>query len=127
MTVKKVLIIDYSASIRMLIKMSIRKYGCDICDAVDGADGIKRAHAEKFDIIFTAYDIPEMNAFEMIEKIREIPGYSKTPFVVIATNTNNVMAMKRRKLGVKAWITKPFQPMALAKVMDHYISKPSKK
>ena len=127
MAVKKVLIVDYSASIRMLIKMSIRKYGCDIYDAVDVDDGIKRANEEKFDIIFTAHEISGIGVFKMIKKIREIPGYAKTPFIMIATEANNAMAMKGRRFGVKALITKPFQPMALTKIMDRYISKPPKK
>jgi len=67
----------------------------------------------KPDIILLDYIMPGINGFELIPKIKELPGYEKTPIIMISSegtfrNVNDAIA-----LGAADFIVKPFDPKEL--------------
>lgn len=109
----RVLIIDDSRLVRIA---AAKMFGGDfeVLLAVDGADGWEIIQRDPdIEIVFTDLVMPEMDGFELLEKIRtsKSEAISSLP-VIVATGADNPEVAKQKafSLGATDFITKPFDP-----------------
>ena len=120
----KLLIVDDSTMLRDMLSYALNEGGYnDVVEAVDGVDGLEKAKATTFDLIITDVNMPNMDGLTYIEKLREIPQYSKTPILVLTTERSDEMKTKGKAAGATGWIVKPFVPDQLLKAVNIVLSK----
>ena len=73
---KKVLAVDDSSSVRQMVCFTLRKAGYETAEAVDGRDGLAKSSAQKFDLVITDLNMPNIDGIQMISAIRKLPGYT---------------------------------------------------
>ncbi len=76
---KQVLTVDDSASVRQMVSFTLRTAGYGVTEAIDGRDGSAKAKGQRFDLIITDLNMPNMDGIEMIAAIRKLPGYGFMP------------------------------------------------
>ena len=109
----KVLIIDDSSAMRMLVRRALRDAGftdLDITEANDGAEGYKKVEETDFDLVLADWNMPNMTGIEMLEKLRE-EGYENT-VGFITTEATMPMKQRARDAGAAFLIPKPFTAAA---------------
>lgn len=114
---KRILTVDDSTSVRQMVSFTLRKAGYEVLEAVDGKDGVAKASSQKFDLIITDLNMPNMDGIEMITTVRKLPGYSFVPILMLTTESQAEKKDAGRKAGATGWIVKPFdaeQLMAVA-------------
>jgi two-component system chemotaxis response regulator CheY len=114
---KKTLAVDDSSSVRQMVGFTLRNAGYEVGEAVDGRDGVVKAAAEKFDLIITDLNMPNMDGIEMIGALRKLPGYSFTPILMLTTESQPEKKDAGRKAGATGWIVKPFNAEQLVGVV----------
>ncbi len=114
---KKVLCIDDSVTIRMLVKKTLVPLGYDVVEAENGQAGVIAAKAQTVDFFLIDVNMPIMNGFECVAALKALPAYSKTPMVFLTTESGQEKKEAGKKLGVSGWIVKPFEPESLAKIL----------
>ena len=67
----KVLTVDDSKTIRMIVKKAFKDYDCEMFEAENGVEGLAIAAKEKPGLIVLDITMPVMNGIEMLEKIKE--------------------------------------------------------
>jgi two-component system chemotaxis sensor kinase CheA len=77
--VKRILVADDSITSRTLIKNILETAGYQVLTAVDGTDAFTIARTNEFDLIVSDVDMPRMNGFELITKIRHDKKLSEVP------------------------------------------------
>jgi two-component system chemotaxis response regulator CheY len=107
-TMKQILTVDDSASIRQMVSFTLTKAGYQVAEAVDGKDGLAKAGKMKVDLIVTDLNMPNMDGIEMIAAIRKLPGYGFTPILMLTTESQVEKKDAGRKAGATGWIVKPF-------------------
>ncbi|CCB67700.1 MULTISPECIES: response regulator [unclassified Hyphomicrobium] len=112
-----ILTVDDSSSIRVAIKVALTGAGYQVSEAVDGADGIKKANAGKFDLIITDLNMPVMDGLTMIEELRKIPAHSGVPIIFLTTESDAALKQRAKSAGATGWLTKPFQADNLLKIV----------
>ncbi|WP_409561457.1 response regulator [Hyphomicrobium sp. B1] len=112
-----ILTVDDSSSIRVAIKVALTGAGYQVSEAVDGADGIKKANAGKFDLIITDLNMPIMDGLTMIEELRKIPAHSGVPIIFLTTESDAALKQRAKSAGATGWLTKPFQADNLLKIV----------
>ena len=122
----KILIVDDSTSMRMLIKNNLKKIGLEneeIIEAVDGDDGYETLlDNSDVDIILTDNNMPELMGTDMIIQIRKLKEFAELPIIMITTDGKDEERLYALQVGANEYITKPFTQMQLKhkieKVLD---------
>ena len=105
----KVLIVDDSKTIRMIVKKAFKPYDCELFEAENGQAGLEIAAGEKPDLIILDITMPVMTGVEMLEKMKADPLLKDIPVIMLTAESgkDNVMAIV--KMGVKDYMVKPFK------------------
>lgn len=113
----KILSVDDSKTIRLLLARLFQPFNCEWCEAADGAEGLVVAAREQPDLILLDYNMPVMDGMTMLRKLREDAAMKRTPVIMLTAESgcDNIAAVAR--LGVRDYLTKPFrEEELLAKV-----------
>ncbi|RQD66750.1 MAG: PAS domain S-box protein [Desulfonatronovibrio sp. MSAO_Bac4] len=120
----KVLLVEDNASNRELAREFIKDVGAQVTEAIDGAQGVKLALAEDFDLILMDIQMPEMNGIEATRKIRSFEnekGKSRTPIIAM---TAHAMAEDRERslaAGMDDHLTKPIDPQKFYRMLFKHL------
>jgi len=114
---KKVLVVDDSATMRQLVKMTLTRAGYEVVEAEDGAKALAKASAETFDLILSDINMPNMTGIELLRGLRGLPQYKFTPFVLVTTESQTEKKQEGKTAGATGWIVKPFEPEQLLAVV----------
>ncbi|MFZ3266340.1 MAG: response regulator [Terriglobales bacterium] len=114
---KKILAVDDSASVRQMVGFTLQGAGYEVADAVDGQDGLVKAGKGKFDMIITDLNMPNLDGIQLITAVRQLPGYSFIPILMLTTESQAEKKDAGRKAGATGWIVKPFNGEQLIAVL----------
>jgi len=118
---KKILVVEDSATMRLFIRMFLRNLQeVSITEAIDGLDGLEKINKESFDLVITGINMPKMNGLQLVEKIRKILGL-KTPIIILTTRGDKREIEKGLSLGADSYITKPIIGPTLTNLVMNYI------
>ncbi|MEM1432545.1 MAG: response regulator [Pseudomonadota bacterium] len=109
----KILAVDDSPAIRKMVASVLKNAGHSLTSAEDGIEASRVANEDSFELIITDVHMPNMNGIELIETLRQRPGYQHTPMLVLTTESSMEMKQKGRAAGATGWIVKPFNPESL--------------
>lgn len=78
-----VLIVDDNAENRLLLSSQLRMEGYTILQASGGLEGLEMTHAHDPDIILLDVMMPDMNGFEVCQKIKDNPQTNLIPIIMV--------------------------------------------
>jgi two-component system, cell cycle response regulator len=114
---KKVLTIDDSKTLRMIIGKHLAPFGIQMFQAENGEVGIVRARETSPDVILLDYNMPVMDGYHTLIELKADPALKAIPVVMLTTETVKETVVKLVKLGLKDYIAKPFtREILLAKL-----------
>jgi len=115
---RRILTADDSASIRAMVRFSLETEGCEIAEARDGAEALDRLEFDGADMLITDLDMPRLDGFELVRKVRAMPQYRHLPILILTTESNDDFKARAKAAGATGWITKPFRPDQLSKMVE---------
>ncbi len=118
---KTILVVDDSASVRIVIKAALMGAGYNVIEAADGKDGIAKLTGQKVHLVISDVNMPNMNGIEMVKAIKQMPDYRFTPICMLTTESEQSKKAEGKAAGAKAWIVKPFQPPKLLDAVSKLI------
>ena len=120
----KLLIVDDSTMLRDMLSYALNEGGYnDVAEAIDGVDGLDKSKMTTYDLIITDVNMPNMDGLTLVNELRKLPQYSKTPILVLTTERSDEMKSKGKAAGATGWIVKPFVPDQLLKAVNIVLSK----
>jgi len=105
----KILTVDDSKTIRMIVKKAFRPYDCQIIEGENGVEGLALASKEKPDLIVLDITMPVMNGAEMLAKMKEESDLKDIPVIMLTAEAGKDNVMKIVQMGVKDYMVKPFK------------------
>jgi two-component system chemotaxis response regulator CheY len=106
---RTILTVDDSASIRQMVKLTLKSGGYEVVEAVDGNDGLAQARRLRADMVITDLNMPGMNGLALIREIRKLPTYTGVPILFLTTESAAELKAEAKAAGATGWIVKPFQ------------------
>ncbi|MGE4265492.1 MAG: HEAT repeat domain-containing protein [Desulfovibrio sp.] len=117
---RKALVADDSKSMLALYRRLLTDLGVEPLLAANGQEAYAYVeNAEFADVVITDMNMPVMDGIELVAKLRASLGYEETPILMVTTESENSQRDVATRVGVSAFITKPFKPEELqAKVLE---------
>ena len=109
MSLPKILSVDDSRTMRLMVKRAFRNFQCELFEAADGAEGLAAAIANKPDLIVLDYNMPVMDGVTMLRNMRENAELKRTPVIMLSAEDSNEIISTVARLGVRDYIIKPFE------------------
>ena len=120
---KVVLVVDDSATVRKFVAASLNMKGFRVVTAADGVEALELMPAEKFDLIITDLNMPDMDGFEFIRTLRETLEYCDIPIIVLSSMTDLKNKDYAIELGAIAFLEKPLSTEAIQREVFRFVSK----
>ncbi|MGE0525704.1 MAG: response regulator [Bdellovibrionales bacterium] len=108
------MIIDDSETLRAQLRRCLEDSGYLVVEGIDGLDGLDRIQQESvIDLIICDVNMPKMDGLTMISKLRQMDKWKATPVLMLTTESGADLKAKGKEVGVRAWVTKPYNQEAL--------------
>jgi two-component system cell cycle response regulator len=118
----KILSVDDSKTIRMIVKRTFAPYDCTMCEASNGEEGLAVAAAEKPDLIVLDITMPVMDGVTMLTKLKEDEGLKNIPVIMLTAESGRENVAYIAKLGVRDYLVKPFKDDQLIEKVKRVIA-----
>jgi two-component system sensor histidine kinase/response regulator len=108
-----VLVIDDSDDVRETVVTTLEHYGFTARDARNGLRGIEMAMQETPDLIICDVRMPDMDGFQTLAAIRDVPAIANVPFIFLTAAIDKSDIRRGMGSGADDYLTKPFTPEEL--------------
>ena len=105
-----ILAVDDSASMRQMVSFTLKGAGFDVTEAVDGQDALAKAKQQKFDLVISDVNMPNMDGISLIRELRALDAFKFTPLLLLTTESAADKKQEGKAAGATGWIVKPFNP-----------------
>jgi two-component system, cell cycle response regulator len=109
----KVLSVDDSRTIRLIVTRILAPYDCVIIEAANGEEGLAAAAREKPDLILLDITMPVMDGLTMLAKLKTDHALRETPVIMLTAESGRDNVLHISKLGVNDYLVKPFRAVQL--------------
>ena len=103
---KKVLVIEDDKSIVDLLELHLKDLNCDVTTTLDGAEGLKKATSETYDLIVLDIMLPNVNGLDICKEVRKRDIY--TPVLMLTSKSEEVDKVIGLEIGADDYLPKPF-------------------
>ncbi len=119
--VARVLVVDDTSQIRMLIRLNLEMEGHEVEEAADGDECLARlrdAGAPAVDVVTMDAVMEPRDGWSAVAEIRRDPALADLPVVMVTASVQAHQQARARQVGVDALVSKPFEPEALVEVVE---------
>jgi twitching motility two-component system response regulator PilG len=118
---RMILVVDDSPTIRKLVAMTMIKNGYRVVEASEGNEAVTRMQEQGTpDLVLLDINMPGMDGYTLCKLIRQKPETSKIPVIMLSGKDGFYNKIRGKMAGSTLYLTKPFQPDALLKVVQKY-------
>ena len=117
----KVLIVDDSRTIRTIIRRIMLELGFEGCEAANGIEALKVIEAEKaaVKLVLADWNMPEMNGFDLLVRLRQDPELSTLKIMMVTTETEMDHMASALEAGADEYVMKPFTKDILVEKLEY--------
>ncbi|MCQ8128527.1 diguanylate cyclase [Methylomonas rivi] len=109
----KILVVDDSKTIRMLVAECLKSLGHEVAYAENGADCLQFVADHAVDLILMDVEMPSINGIEATKAIREIKKDDWFPIIFLTTHSDDDSFADGILAGGDAYLLKPLNPLRL--------------
>jgi pilus assembly protein CpaE len=109
----RVLLIDDEPFYFKLIRGALKEAEYELEYAKSGKEGLAKISAYRPEMLVIDLRLPEMDGFEILERVRRDPTFGHTPVIVITSQAELGEKLRAFELGADDYLVKPFQPEEL--------------
>jgi putative two-component system response regulator len=116
-SIERILLVeDNEINLEIMLNQLV-SLGYQIDTAVNGKEALIKYQENQYDVILTDLEMPEMDGYELVEKIRQSEENTKESIPVIAVTASdfNLTIERAKSLGFNGYMLKPFDMNVLKK------------
>jgi len=118
------LVVDDDPDIIDIISICLKEKNFVIESASNGLEALEKLHSFLPQLILLDIQMPKMNGFELIKRLKQNPNYSSIPIVIL---TGTHISQEDKKcgllLGAAKYFTKPFKIQELIEEIETLLCK----
>ncbi|HHB11928.1 MAG TPA: response regulator [Chromatiales bacterium] len=114
---KRALVVDDSATARVILKRMLESHGLLVDTAVSAEDALEQLKTSHPDVIFMDHLMPGMDGLEALKVIKDDPSTAMIPIMMYTSKGGAVYVSEARALGAVGVISKEVKPVELLNVL----------
>lgn len=103
---KSILLVEDSITTRLLFKSILNSANYEVKTAIDGLEALEILQNQAFDLIITDVEMPRMNGFALVEKVRAMSLTKELPIIICTALGSNMDRKRGIELGANAYLDK---------------------
>ena len=107
-----ILIVEDSPTMRALLSSALE--GLDgpvkITEAESGFEALRALPRDRFDLIVTDINMPDINGLELVSFVKTNAAYRSIPLVIVSTEGSTRDRDRGLELGADAYLVRPLEP-----------------
>lgn len=114
-TMSTILIAEDSVATRKMLDKILTASGYQVLVCRDGQEAFEQIeqYQGQIDLILSDVEMPRLNGFELLAKVRALDKFKKTPIVMATSRTGDRHKQQAERLGATEYLGKPVQPQQL--------------
>jgi len=113
----RVLVVDDTDSIRLLLRTNFELEGWTVLEAADGLECLDVVVDTEPDVVTIDVVMPRMDGLETVRALRRSASTRHIPVVMVTTQAQAYDLLRGQEAGVEAYVTKPFDPADLVRTV----------
>ena len=109
-----ILVVEHERSVRSRLKEILNKCGYDVIEAPNGREALEKAGQEKIDGILLDVNLPVMDGWQVLSKLKENLQTRRIPVIMLTAYTSVENESAGMRMGVSHFIAKPWHSETLA-------------
>ncbi len=110
---RPILIVDDSPSFRTLVRLALDREGYRVIEAGNGIEALRHMDGSPLLCIISDINMPQMDGVALVEHVKAHQLQRLVPILMFSTEANIAKMTRCREAGVRAWLSKPFNPETL--------------
>jgi len=106
----RILIVDDSSTVRNVHRYILQSAGYEVEDAANGFEALELLYSDSFDLVITDINMPRMDGYTLIRKIRQDDAFKDIPIMIISTESEAEDKRKGFSAGANVYVIKPAKP-----------------
>lgn len=121
----RIMTVDDSIIVRKIIKVAAENLEYDFAEAVNGIDALNVLESlnGKVDLILLDWNMPAMDGYELLLKLKSTDQYKHIPVVMVTTECEKEKIISAIKAGAVQYIMKPFTMEELLKKINESLGR----
>ena len=114
-TTPTILVAEDSVAIRRMLDKILTSVGYQVIVCRDGQEALEQVEQNqgRIDLILSDVEMPRLNGFELLEKVRNLAAFKNTPVVMATSRTGERHQQRAKRLGATEYLGKPILPQQL--------------
>ena len=118
---KRILVVEDQEDLRGVLRTLLTGSGYAMLEAADGETGVARAKSDRPDLILMDIQMPVLDGYEATLRIKADPDLKGIPVIAVSSFAMKGDEEKARAAGCDHYVTKPYSPMQLLRVIRGYL------
>jgi CheY-like chemotaxis protein len=118
----RVLVVDDDDVIRQLITVNLELEGFDVVTAIDGQDALDKVKDAGPQVVTLDVMMPRLDGWETASRLRADPQTRHIKVVLLSARAQEADLQRGEKIGVDAYLTKPFDPDELIDTVKRLVA-----
>lgn len=110
---KRILIIDDAATVRMYHRSILHDAGYTVDEAVNGIEALEKALTAPYDLYLVDVNMPKLDGYGFVRQLRAHVAIAQAPAVMISTEAQASDETKAYEAGANLYVVKPIRPELL--------------
>ena len=117
-----VMIVDDSITVRKVTERLLKRHNYQYMTAKDGIDALDKLQDQIPDVMLLDIEMPRMDGFELATAMRNDDRLKDIPIIMITSRTGDKHRDRAAKIGVNAYLGKPFQEPELLENIESLLN-----
>lgn len=117
------LVVDDSSTVRQQITGALQRLGILAEEAAGGGLAVTKAKLKKYDLYLVDIEMPEIDGYGFIKKLREIPDRLDSPVIILTSRSSAIDKLRSALAGTASFLSKPVNLKDLYSAIDMVLMK----
>ncbi len=110
---RSILVVDDDEGNRTMLARRLVRLGHQVSMAENGRRALELLSAGSFDLLLLDIQMPELNGYEVLERLKADPALRDIPVIVLSASDETERLVRCIEMGAEDYLPKPFDPVLL--------------